>query len=110
MNAAVMSDKLFDTINVPALIPNCENSNPSYLCITKPCTHLYPPPPTSTPLHSPPPSSFQPQSSTIHLHLAHFNLHSALCNTLNVIRTKTLSLIELFSKISAKKFKVFRFD
>ena len=110
MNAAVMSDKLSDTINVPALIPNYENFNPSYLCITKPCTHLHPPPPTSTQLHSPPPSSFQPQPSTIHLHLAHFNLHPALCNTLNVIRTKTLSLIELFSKISAKKFKVFRFD
>ena len=63
MNAAVMSDKLSDTINVPALIPNYENFNPSYLCITKPCTHLHP-------LHPLPPSS-------IHLHPAHFNLNPA---------------------------------
>ena len=36
--------------------------------ITKPCTHLHPAP-----------------SRSIHLHPAHFSLHSALCNTLNNI-------------------------
>ena len=38
--------------------------------ITKPCTHL--------------------------LHPAHFSLHLALCNTLNVIRTKILHVIGQF--------------
>ena len=42
--------------------------------ITKPCTHLHPPPPCS-----------------IHLHSAHFSLHPALCNTLNAIRTKDIA-------------------
>ena len=49
--------------------------------ITKPCTHL-------TQLHPPPPSSFQPPLNFIHLHPAHFSLHPALCNTVNIIRTK----------------------
>ena len=34
--------------------------------------------PISTQLHPPPPSSFQPPSSSIHLHPAHFSLHLAL--------------------------------
>ena len=42
--------------------------------------------PSSTQLHPPPPSSTQ-------LHPAHFNLHLALCNTLNVIRTKISHVI-----------------
>ena len=62
------------------------------LGITKPCTHLHQAPSTSTQListstqlHPPPPSSFQPPPSSTHLHLAHFSLHPALCNTLNNI-------------------------
>ena len=47
--------------------------------ITKPCTQLHPPPPSS-----------------IHLHPTHFNLHWALCSTLNVIRTKMLHVIGQF--------------
>ena len=48
--------------------------------------------PTSTQLHPPPLSS-------IHLHPAHFNLHPALCNTINVIRTKILHVIGQFPQI-----------
>ena len=54
-------------------------------CIAKPCTHLHLAPSISTNsihLHPALPSS-------IHLHPAQFNLYPALCNTLNVIRTKT---------------------
>ena len=47
---------------------------------------------------------------SIHLHPAHLNLHPALCNTLNVIRTKILDIIWQFSKISASKFRVVHFD
>ena len=47
---------------------------------------------------------------SIHLHPAHLNLHPALCNTLNVIRTKILDIIWQFSKISANKFRVVHFD
>ena len=50
--------------------------------------------PTSTQLNPPPPSSFQPPSSPIHLHPAHFSLHPALCNTFNVIRTKISHVIK----------------
>ena len=59
--------------------------------------------PTSTLLHPPPPSS-------IHLHPAHFSLHPALWNTLNVIRTKISYLIGQFPHIQAEKFKVVHFD
>ena len=69
--------------------------------IAKPFTQLHPPPPSSIHLYQPPPSSMD-------LHLAHFI--SALCNSLNVIRTKTLHPIGQFSKIYAKKFKVVCFD
>ena len=48
--------------------------------ITKPCTHL--------------------------LHPAHFSLHLALCNTLNVIRTKISYVIGQFPQLQSKKFKV----
>ena len=48
--------------------------------------------------------------SSIHLHPAHLNLHPALCNTLNVIRTKTSHIIWQFFKICAEKFKVVHFD
>ena len=44
-------------------------------------TQLHLPPSTSIQLHPPPPNSFQPPPSSIHL-------HPALCNTLNIIRTK----------------------
>ena len=48
--------------------------------------------PTSTQLHPSPPRS-------IHLHSAHFNLHPAHCNTLNVIRTKISYVIGQFPQI-----------
>ena len=48
--------------------------------------------------------------SSIHLQPAHSNLHPALYNTLNVIRTKISHVIEQFPKIWAEKFKVVHFD
>ena len=69
--------------------------------------------PTSTELHPTPPSSIQlhpAPPSSIHLHPAHFNLHLALCNTLNNIWTKILRVIGQFPQIWAKKFKVVHFD
>ena len=68
--------------------------------ITKPCTQLQPPPPTS----------FQPPPSSTHLHPAHFHLHPALCNTPNNIWTKILHVIEQFPQIWAKKLKIVLFD
>ena len=47
---------------------------------------------TSTQHHPSPPSS-------IHLHPTHFSLLPALCNTLNVIRTKILHVIGQFPQI-----------
>ena len=44
------------------------------------------------------------------LHPAHFSLHQALWNTLNVIRTKILHVIGQFPQIQVKKCKVFHFD
>ena len=38
------------------------------------------------------------------------NLHPALCNTLNIIRTKILHVIEQFHKIWAENFEVVNFD
>ena len=52
--------------------------------MTKPCTHL--------------------------LHPAHFSLHLALCNILNIIRTEISHVIKQFPQIYAKKFKVVHFD
>ena len=49
--------------------------------ITKPCMHL--------------------------LHPVHFSLHLALCNTLNVIRTKISHVIGEFSQIQSKSLKLF---
>ena len=66
--------------------------------ITKPCTHLHPASSTSTQLHPPPTSSFQPPPSSIHL-------HAALCNTLNNTWTKILHIIGQFPQIYAKKSK-----
>ena len=43
-------------------------------------------------------------------HPAHFSLHLALCNNLNVIRTKITHVIAQFSQIQAEKFKVVDFD
>ena len=60
--------------------------------ITKPCTQLHPPPPTS----------FQPPPSSTHLHPAHFRLHPALCNTLKNIWTKILRVIGHFPKFRPK--------
>ena len=50
-------------------------------------TQLHPHPPTSSQLHSFPPSSLQPSPSSNHLRLAHFSLHPALCNTLQLSAT-----------------------
>ena len=60
--------------------------------ITKPCTQLHPAPSTPT-------SSFQPPSSSIYPYPTHFNLQPALCNTLNVIRTKISHVIGWFPQI-----------
>ena len=54
--------------------------------------------PTSTQLHSPPPSS-------THLHPAYFSLHPALCNTLNNIWTKILHVIGAISQNLGQKIK-----
>ena len=42
-----------------------------------------------------------------HLHPAHFSIHPALCNTLNVIRTKILHVIGQFPQIQVEKFSPF---
>ena len=55
--------------------------------------------PTSTQLHPPPPTS-------IHLHPASSSLHSALGNSLNVIRTKMLHVIRQSPQIQAKYSKL----
>ena len=55
--------------------------------------------PTSTQLHPPPPSP-------THLHPAHFGLHPALCNTLNVNRTKKSHVMGNFLKFSPKNLKL----
>ena len=81
-----------------------------FLGITKLYTHLHPVPSTSIHLHPPPPSSFQPSPSSIHLHPANFSLHPALCNPLNVIRTKIMHVTKPFPQIQAENFKVFHFD
>ena len=70
-------------------------------------TQLHPPPPSSTQLYPPPPSLFQPRLSSIHLHMALFSLHSALCNTLNNISTRILPVIGQFPQIQAEKIKLF---
>ena len=49
-------------------------------------------------------------SSSIHLHPPHLNLQPAVCNILNVIRTKISHIIGQFSKIWVEKFKVVHFD
>ena len=61
--------------------------------ITKPCTHFHPAPSTSTQLHP-----------------GHFSLHSALCNTLNIIRTKILHVIGNFPKFRRKNSKLSIFN
>ena len=58
--------------------------------------------PTSIYFHSSPPSS-------IHLHPAHFSLHPALGNTLNVKEIKISHVIEQFPQIQAQKFKFVSF-
>ena len=58
--------------------------------------------PTSTQLHSPPPSS-------THLHPAYFSLHPALCNTLNNIWTKILHVIGQFPQILTKNWHTWYF-
>ena len=73
-------------------------------------TQLHLPPPSSTKLHPPPSSTFQPSTSSTHVHPAHFSLYPALCNTLNVIRTKILHIIGQFPQIQTEKFKVAHFD
>ena len=55
-------------------------------------THLYPAPFTFSQLHP-------PSLSSIHLHPAHFNLHSALSNTLSVIRIKNWMQLGNFPKL-----------
>ena len=53
------------------------------------------------------PTSVHPHlPSSIHLHPAHFTLDPALCNTLNIIRTKISHLIGQFPQIHAKNSKL----
>ena len=61
--------------------------------ITKSCTHLHPASSTSTQLIST-------------FHSAHLSLHSAFCNTLNVIRTKILHVIGQFPQIYVENSKL----
>ena len=61
--------------------------------ITKPCTYLHPAPSTSTQLHP-----------------THFSLHPALCNTLDVIRTKVSHVIGQFPQTYAEKLKAVHFN
>ena len=58
-----------------------------------------PPQPSSIHLHPARPSSIHLHAAHFDLHLAHLSLHPALCNTLNVIRTKLLHVIGQFSHI-----------
>ena len=58
--------------------------------------------PRSTYLHLPPLSSFQPPPNSTHLHATYFSFHSALCNTLNVIRNQKLNVIRQFPKFRRK--------
>ena len=60
---------------------------------------VHPPPASSIHLQPPPPSS-------IHLHPVHFSLHLALCNTLNVIRTKMSHELGNFPKFRSKNLKL----
>ena len=59
-------------------------------------------PPNSTQLHP-------PASTCTHLHPAHFSFHPALCNTLNVIKTKISLVNGQFSQIKVKKLEVVHF-
>ena len=56
------------------------------------------------------PSSIHFQAAHSNLYPTHLSLHPALCNTLNVSRTKILHVIGQFPKIWAEKFKVVHFD
>ena len=60
---------------------------------------MHPSPPSSIHLHSAPRTS-------IYFHQAHFSIHPALCNTLNIITTKILHVIGQFPQIQTKKIKV----
>ena len=60
-----------------------------YKHLSKPVTHLHPAPSTS-----------------IYPHPAHFSLDPALCNTLNVIRTKISHVIGQFPKFRPKNLKL----
>ena len=59
---------------------------------------MHPSPPSSIHLHSAPRTS-------IYFHQAHFSIHPALCNTLNIITTKILHVIGQFPQIQTKKNK-----
>ena len=58
--------------------------------------------PNSTQLHPPAPIC-------THLYPAHFSFHPALCNTLNVIKTKISLVNGQFSQIKVKKLEVVHF-
>ena len=64
--------------------------------ITKPSTQLHPLPPSSIYLHS----------AHFKLQPAHLSLPSALCNTLNVIRTLILHVSSIFAKFRPKNSKL----
>ena len=62
-------------------------------------------------MHPPPPSPFQPPPSFIHLHLAHFSLSSALCNTLNsiIVLNQNIARNWAISPNLGRKIKSYRF-
>ena len=62
-------------------------------------SQLHPSSPSSTQVHPPSHSSSEPLPSSTYLHLVHFSLQPALCNTLNVIRTKILNVVGQFPQI-----------
>ena len=66
-----------------------------FMAIVKPCPHLHLAGSTYNQLQASPTSSIY--------------LHPALCNTLNIIRTKISHVVGPFPKIQAKKCKVVRF-
>ena len=68
------------------MLTNFKSGSSLLLGIIKPCIQLHLPPSTST------------------------QLHPALCNTINVIKTKMPHMIGPFSKIWVTKFKVVHFD
>ena len=61
-------------------------------------------------MHLPAPSSIHFHPAPTQLHPTHFSLHPALCNTLDVIRTKVSHVIGQFPQTYAEKLKAVHFN